>query len=107
MASPLGTPCQNVKYKVGNIGVVISKHSAHFTATFPAGSAIAYVPVGQLSGDDLIVVNQLGPQTGLQISDSKTLRVNDPVSGYAEFMTEDNNNASTNIPFDFTIFRNA
>jgi hypothetical protein len=107
MASPVGSLCTSIVYKYGNIGVVASKHAIHYTANFPQGSSVAYVPVGKIAGDDLIVVNQRGQQAGLQISDSKTLRVVDPTNGYAEFVTEDNGNASADIPFEFTLFRNA
>ena len=107
MATPVGSLCTSIVNKTanGNMGVVLNKHAVRFTAVFPAGATIAYVPVGPLSADDLVIVNQRGRQAGLQISAARSLQVPDAVSGYAEFMTEDNNNSSTSIPFDFTVLR--
>ena len=107
MATPVGTLCTSIVNKTQNAnhGVVLNKHAVRFTAVFPAGSAIAYIPVGQLSADDLVVVSQRGVQAGLQIQDSRSLRVPDSQSGYVELMTEDNANASTNVPVDINILR--
>lgn len=107
MASPVGSLCTSIVNKTqnANYGVVMNKHGVTFTAIFRSGSAICYVPVGPLSADDLIIVNQQGQQAGAQISESRSLRVPDPSNGYAEFVTEDNANAVGNINFTFTILR--
>lgn len=102
-----GTPISTYAYYQGNAGTTISQHANRWTATFPAGSSVAYLNVGQLAADDLVIVEQRGQQAGLQIKHSASLDTHDSNAGAVTFTTEDNNNASTAIPFAFSILRNS
>lgn len=109
MSSPLGSLCTNLVYITPNQGNTHSEHSMRITGTFPGGSSIAYVPVGQLAADDLVILNQRKnvAGTGLKIQPSRSLQVNDSVSGYVELISEDNLNVAADIPFDLSVMRNA
>lgn len=107
MANPIGTACTSVIYKQPNTSNTLLQHAARFTAIAPAGSSVFYVPVGQLAGDDLVVIEQMGNESGLQLKPAASLHVHDSNAGYAQFITEDNANLAFNLPFGFTILRNA
>jgi len=90
-----------------NAGITVARHSVRATAVFPSGVPVCYVPVGNLTGDDQVIVCQRAQTTGTgPIEEAKVARDTGANSGKLYFKTGDNANIDAATAFEFVLHRN-